>query len=153
MARGRHRSAVVLRQQSTASAAARPRRSRWLPRPWVAATVVIVLVLGSLGVSYALRAGDCSGDPVVLSVVTSPDQRDVVRALASSWEGKKHSFDGHCGVIQVRGQDSAMVGQSLSPTQNAAGPDTRVDVWMPDSSTWVTSAAARTGMAKLFAYD
>ncbi|MFI5954654.1 substrate-binding domain-containing protein [Cryptosporangium sp. NPDC051539] len=119
----------------------------------MASTVVLVVVLSGLGVGYALQAGECSGDPVVLSVVTSPDQRDVVRGLASSWQREKHSFDGHCGSIAVRGQESAAVGQSLSPTQNGAGPSQRVDVWMPDSSTWVTATAARSGMAKLFAYD
>ncbi|TQS40151.1 substrate-binding domain-containing protein [Cryptosporangium phraense] len=152
MARGRHRSAAVLRQQASLSSAARPRR-RWLPPPWLAATIVIVVVLASFGVGYALRAGDCSGDPVVLSVVTSPDQQNVVRGLASSWEREKHSFDGHCGAIAVRGEESATVGQSLSPTQNGAATSQRVDVWMPDSSTWVTATAARSGMAKLFAYD
>ena len=115
--------------------------------------VVLVLVAGALTFTYVRRAGECSGDPVVLSVVTSPDQQPVVQELASSWGREKHSFDGHCGTILVRGQESAAVGQALSPSQNGASASTRVDVWMPDSSTWITSAAARPGMARLFAYN
>jgi len=153
MARGRHRTAVVLRQQASASAAARPGGRRWWARPWIAAAVVAVLVFGVLGVAYLRRADTCPADDVVLSVVTSPDQQGVVRELAAAWERQGHRFDGQCGAILVRGQESAAVGQSLTPTQNGAAPSSRVDVWMPDSSTWITSAAARPGMARLFAYN
>ena len=72
-----------------------------------------------------------------------------MRDLAYAWEGKQHPIDGHCGAILVRGQESASVGQTLSPTLAGGSSSTRVDVWMPDSSTWVTNAAARTGMAKM----
>ncbi|WP_345727633.1 substrate-binding domain-containing protein [Cryptosporangium minutisporangium] len=153
MARGRHRTAAVLRQQASASAASGPHARRWWLRPWTAAIVVVVLVAGALTAGYLFRSDTCTGDEVVLSVVTSPDQQDVVRELAYAWEADERRIDGKCGAILVRGQESAAVGQSLTPTQNGAAPATRVDVWMPDSSTWITNAAARPGMARLFAYD
>lgn len=153
MARGRHRTEVVLRQQASATAAARPGARRWWARPWLAGALVLVLAVGALTFAYLRRATECTGDPVVLSVVTSPDQEDVVRELAEGWGSSEHRFDGHCGAIAVRGQESAAVGQALTPNQNGLGADTRVDVWMPDSSTWITSAATRPGMARLFAYN
>ncbi|SHM54189.1 substrate-binding domain-containing protein [Cryptosporangium aurantiacum] len=114
---------------------------------------MVVLVGGALTAGYLLRSDECTGEPVVLSVVTSPDQQDVVRELAYAWEAGEHRIDGKCGAILVRGQESSAVGQSLTPTQNGAAPANRVDVWMPDSSTWITSTAARPGVAPLFAYD
>ncbi|GAA0259667.1 substrate-binding domain-containing protein [Cryptosporangium japonicum] len=153
MARGRHRTAVVLRQQASVAAASHPGGRRWWARPWLAAAIVLVLVFGALTFAYVRRSGECAGDPVVLSVVASPDQQGVVRELASSWQREDHNFDGHCGEIRVRGQESAAVGQALTPSQNGAAENDRVDVWMPDSSTWITSAAARPGMSRLFAYD
>jgi Ca-activated chloride channel family protein len=147
MARGRHRTAVVLRQQASEQPDVGPRK-RWFFRPWLAGGLVLVLVLGGFSVGYAWTRTHCHGDPVVLSVVTSPDQQDVVRELAYAWEGEGQSIDGHCAAILVRGQESAAVGQSLSPTLSKDA-STRVDVWMPDSSAWVTNAAARSGMADL----
>ena len=56
MARGRHRTAVVIRQQASASAAARPGGRRWWARPWVAAILVLALAGGALTYAYARRS-------------------------------------------------------------------------------------------------
>ncbi|MFG1924201.1 substrate-binding domain-containing protein [Cryptosporangium sp. NPDC048952] len=153
MARGRHRTAVVLRQQASGAAASRPGGRRWWARPWLAGAIVLALVFGALTFVYVRRSGECTGDPVELSVVTSPDQQSVVRELSDAWAREDHNFDGHCGTILVRGQESAAVGQALSPSQNSAAANNRVDVWMPDSSTWIASTATRPGMNRLFAYN
>lgn len=149
MARGRHRTAVVLRQQAATPSPEAPPRRRWWARRWLALVLVAIVVLGTLTVGgLAWTAARCHGAPVVLSVVTSPDQQDVVRELAYAWESEQRSIDGHCTAILVRGQESASVGQTLSPTLAGSG-TTRIDVWMPDSSIWVRNAAARPAIAGL----
>jgi len=155
MATGRHRRLLASRRKEleAEAAAQAPRgRSGRVP-PWMVASVVAVLVFGAVTTGYVVAArGGCDGTPTTLSVVASPDQVDVVRKLASSWEDGKPSIEGRCARIEVTGESSRDVAAAISPDWEAGDDSlTRPDVWMPDSSSWILSAARRPDAAPLLA--
>ncbi|SHN47473.1 substrate-binding and VWA domain-containing protein [Cryptosporangium aurantiacum] len=157
MATGRHRRLQASRRKEleAEAAAQAPRRRTGPVAPWMVAAVVAVLVFSGVTAGYvvAARAG-CDGTPTTLSVVTSPDQVDVVSKLASSWEDGKPSVDGRCARIQVTGEASRDVAAALSPDWEKTDDEvTRPDVWMPDSSSWILSAARRENAAPLVSGD
>ncbi|WP_035848908.1 substrate-binding and VWA domain-containing protein [Cryptosporangium arvum] len=78
-----------------------------------------------------------------LAIAASPDQAPVVEKLAAKWQEDAPEIDGRCAEVSVRAAQSAEVAQSLTPNWKADSDVPRVDVWMPDSSIWIKSAAAR----------
>ncbi|TQS39786.1 substrate-binding domain-containing protein [Cryptosporangium phraense] len=157
MATGRQRRRQASRREefeADAAAQAPRHRGRRVP-PWLVAALVAVLVFTGVttGYVFASRAG-CDGSPTSLSVVTSPDQVDVVRSLAESWQDGKPSVDGRCTKVVVTAEESRDVAGALSPDWEKSGGDvTRPDVWMPDSSTWILSAARRENVAPMLSGD
>ncbi|GAA3398435.1 substrate-binding and VWA domain-containing protein [Cryptosporangium minutisporangium] len=153
MATGRHRRLQASRRRELEAEAAEkaPRRRTGPVAPWMVAAVVAVLVFSGVTAGYVVAArGGCDGTPTTLSVVTSPDQVDVVRKLATTWEDGEPSVDGRCARIEVTGESSRDVAAALSPDwQRTADGVTRPDVWMPDSSSWLLSAARREDAAPL----
>ncbi|MFG1921297.1 substrate-binding and VWA domain-containing protein [Cryptosporangium sp. NPDC048952] len=93
----------------------------------------------------------CGGAPVELAIAASPDQAPVVEKLAEKWQEDAPEIDGRCARISVRAAQSAEVAQSLTPNWKADSDVPRVDVWMPDSSVWILSAASRQDVKPMLA--
>ena len=152
MATRRHRRALASRRKELElAAAAQAPRERGPIAPWVVAGIVAVLVVTGVGAGFvvASKAG-CDGTPTTLTVVTSPDQQKVVAGLAASWQHGKPSVAGRCAKVRVQAESSSAVVAALSPDWAAGEGDvTRPDVWIPESSTWVLSAARRQDVAPL----
>lgn len=147
MATGRFRRLQASRREKLqADAAAQTPRRTGPVVPWMAATVVAVLIVGGVTAGYVFtsRAG-CDGAATTLSVVVSPDQVGVVRKAAAAWQDGEPSVDGRCARIEVTGEASRDVAAALSPAQEPGGDGgpARPDVWIPESSSWVLSAARR----------
>lgn len=144
MARGQHRTATVNRRQTIerVTAARSARRSRAIA-PWVVVAVVLATVVSGVTFGYLWVTARCGGTPVELSIAASPDQADVVQALATKWQDQAPEINGRCAEITVRAEQSAQVASSLTTSWKADSGEPRTDVWMPDSSVWISSAATR----------
>jgi Ca-activated chloride channel homolog len=95
--------------------------------------VVIVALVGWLGVHYAVhraRAADCGSGRVTLRVAAATDIAPVLAAVAAG----RHE---QCSTVQVTVADPAKVAAALSGKVG----DTQPDVWVPDSSYWLTRIA------------
>ncbi|SHN29233.1 substrate-binding and VWA domain-containing protein [Cryptosporangium aurantiacum] len=150
MARGRHRSEQVSRRSAVERVAATrsSRRSRAIA-PWVVVAIVLATVVSGTTFGYLWVTASCGGSPVELSIAASPDQAPVVESLAEKWQDDAPEIDGRCAEISVRAVQSAEVANSLTTNWKADSDEPRIDVWMPDSSIWVQSAAARTEIAEM----
>jgi Ca-activated chloride channel family protein len=111
--------------------------------PWVVVAVVLATVVSGVTFGYLWVTARCGGTPVNLSIAASPDQADVVSSLAKKWQDSAPEVDGRCAQISVRSEQSAQVASSLTSNWKAGGDEARTDVWMPDSSVWIDSAATR----------
>lgn len=153
MATRRYRRVLALRWNESALAAAEyaGRRRRHRLTPWMGAALVTVLVGGGVGAGFVVvdRSG-CDDTAATLTVVTSPGQESVIKALAASWQEGKPSIDGRCAKVTVKGENSGAVTSALSPDWQASDDEvTRPDVWIPESNAWLLSAAARPEAARL----
>lgn len=150
MARGRHRNETVSRRQAIerVTVARQPRRGRAIA-PWVVVAIVLTTVVSGTTFGYLWVTARCSGTPVELSVAASPDQADVVSSLAAKWQDDTPEINGRCAEINVRSAQSAEVASSLTANWKADSNVPRVDVWMPDSSVWINSAATRADVATM----
>jgi Ca-activated chloride channel homolog len=117
---------------------------------WIAVVVAVALIAVAGTVAYAVRSSFGCGEPAVtLNVAASPDHYPVVRDLAETWNGDEHRVDSRCAQIAVQAMPSSFAASTLSPEWDEERDGARPDVWIPDSSVWLTVAAARPDAAQL----
>jgi len=143
MARGRHRSEQVSRRSAAERITTTGARRGKAIAPWVIVAVVLATVISGTTFGYLWVTARCGGAPVELAIAASPEQAPVVESLAEKWQEDAPEIDGRCAELSVRAVQSAEVASSLTPNWEADSEDPRIDVWMPDSSVWIKSAAAR----------
>ncbi|HEU5031158.1 MAG TPA: substrate-binding domain-containing protein [Spirillospora sp.] len=119
--------------------AARPprRRAGIFLGPFAAA--VGLVVLSGFGVyAFASSRGDCSGGgALTVSVAAAPDVEPAVAKAAGRFNDARHEIGGRCARLRVRAADPAAVATLLSG-KGSAGVTERPDVWIPDSSLWIS---------------
>lgn len=105
----------------------------------------MAVAVGAGTIGYLQLAGDegCTGDPVRLTVVSSPDQFPVLNRLADQWTATKPDVDGRCVAATVRSMPASAVAATIGPSWDERRDGPRPDVWAPDFSAWLTLAAAR----------
>ncbi|GLH97958.1 VWA domain-containing protein [Phytohabitans aurantiacus] len=110
-----------------------------------AAGAAMAVAVGAGTVGYLQLAGDegCTGDPVRLTVVSSPDQFPVLNRLADQWTATRPDVDGRCVAATVRSMPASAVAATIGPGWDERRDGPRPDVWAPDFSAWLTLAAAR----------
>ncbi|HEU4421808.1 MAG TPA: substrate-binding and VWA domain-containing protein [Pilimelia sp.] len=123
----------------------RTNRTGWAA---VAAVAVIAVVGGSLVYARHSAAG-CSGTPVQVNIVASPDQAPLMRRLADQWTTSKPAVDGQCVGAVVRPMPPGAVATQLGPGWDEGRDGPRPDVWAPDFSAWLLVAAGRPDAAGL----
>ncbi|GAA0372905.1 substrate-binding and VWA domain-containing protein [Actinoallomurus spadix] len=102
----------------------------------LAGAIGLAVLLGA-GV-YALADGSkCGGTPIDLKVVAAPDIAPAISDIANSFNGERHSVGGKCVKATVKAADPAGTSTILSGQGTVPG-DVTPDVWIPDSSLWVT---------------
>jgi Ca-activated chloride channel family protein len=128
----------------------RTRRTRLAIAPWIIISIVAVVGLTGVSAGYAwLVKPSCSGDPVPITVVASPDQSKVLSALAQAWTDQGPSVQGRCGAVEVVTKGSDAVAAALSPAWDPRRDGARPDVWAPDSTAWTRYASARPAAAAM----
>jgi Ca-activated chloride channel family protein len=121
------------------------------PLPFVIAILVAVLVIPA---SHELRSwgghlgsggqADCSGDPITLSLVASPEKAQLLKQLAVEYMAGGHRVGDRCIKVIVSSKSSgeAMAALARGWRKSIDGP--LPDVWSPASSAWVRLLQQRT---------
>ncbi|MFL6056303.1 MAG: substrate-binding domain-containing protein [Actinoallomurus sp.] len=128
------------RPQSPASGAGRRRVQRRRSM-----SALIGPLAGAIGLAILLGAGvyaladssKCGGTPIDLKVAAAPDIAPAISDITTSFNKERHSVDGKCVKATVKAADPAGTATVLSG-QGAVPGDVAPDVWIPDSSLWVT---------------
>ena len=100
---------------------------------------------GAIGLAILLGAGvyaladsrGCGGDTIKLNVAAAPEIAPAIKDITKSFNGQKHSVDGKCVQAAVKSSDPAGMSTVLSGAGSVPG-EADPDVWIPDSSFWVT---------------
>jgi Mg-chelatase subunit ChlD len=110
---------------------------------YLAAVGLLVLSLGGTylvrsfgsqsGADGLLGGGSCK-DPVQVSLSTTPELQGLLESAAKAL-GTKHTSDAPCLQFTISAAPSQTVAQSV-----VSGSDNRPDLWVPDSSLWVSRA-------------
>ncbi|MEV3923206.1 substrate-binding domain-containing protein [Actinomadura coerulea] len=104
----------------------------------MAGAVGLALLLGVGVYAFAESGGGCSGDGALnLSVAAANDIAPVVEKAAGRFNDGKHEVDGKCVKAAVKRTEPFSVTTLLS---GQAVADDRPDVWIPDSSLWISLA-------------
>jgi hypothetical protein len=92
-----------------------------------------------LGVgAYALAGSSgCGGGAINLSVAAAPGIAPAISDITTSFNKERHSVGGKCVKATVKASDPAGMSTVLSGQGSVPG-ETDPDVWIPDSSLWVT---------------
>ena len=87
---------------------------------------------------------DCSGDPITLTLVASPEKAQLIKELAADYMASGRRVGGRCTKIVVSSKSSgeAMAALARGWRKSIDGP--RPDVWSPASSAWVRLLQQRT---------
>ncbi|GAA5193058.1 substrate-binding and VWA domain-containing protein [Rugosimonospora acidiphila] len=120
---------------------------RWLVVSAVASAGVLVgaaAFIGAGGQPSAATTDDCSGDPVTLTVTTAPNLYPVLDRLARDWTATRPALNGRCLAARVTSKQPDQVAAALGPDWDATRDGARPDVWIPDSSLWLSVAGGRT---------
>jgi hypothetical protein len=101
---------------------------------------------GAIGLAILLGAGvyaladsrGCGGsDEIDLNVAAAPEIAPAMNDISDSFNRQRHSVDGKCVKVTVKSADPAGTATVLSGQGSVPGL-TDPDVWIPDSSLWVT---------------
>jgi hypothetical protein len=101
---------------------------------------------GAIGLAILLGAGvyalagprGCGGDDAIkLSVAAAPEIAPAISEVAKSFDDARHSVGGKCVQATVKSSDPAGMSTVLSGGGSVPG-EADPDVWIPDSSLWVT---------------
>lgn len=107
----------------------------------LAGAVALAILLGVAAFVVVNRDRGCAKEPLTLQVVASPDIQPTITEIAGRFTGKRSAIDGRCVQVAVRGQDAAVVANALGGAGAADGE--AIDLWIPDSSLWVSQLAAK----------
>ncbi|MEV5711425.1 substrate-binding and VWA domain-containing protein [Actinoallomurus sp. NPDC052274] len=102
----------------------------------LAGAIGLAILLGA-GVYALADSSKCGGTPISLKVVAAPDIAPAVSDITNSFNRERHSVDGKCVKAVVKAADPAGTTTILSGQGTVPG-DVTPDVWIPDSSLWVT---------------
>ncbi|QFG24689.1 substrate-binding domain-containing protein [Actinomadura sp. WMMB 499] len=116
----------------------------------LAGAVGLVVLLGGGVYAFAQSSGGCSGDDALtLSVAAAPDIQPVIVKSAGRFNDAGHEVSGKCVQAHVKSAEPSTVSTLLSGQGVAADDEERPDVWIPDSSLWLSRATPQDGEAQV----
>ncbi len=117
--------------------AARRRRSPSTLIGPLAGAIGLALLLGA-GVYALAGTRECGGGAAIdLDVAAAPEIAPALGEVVKSFNDQRHPVDGKCVVARVKSSDPAGMSTVLSGEGSMPG-EADPDVWIPDSSLWVT---------------
>ncbi|GAA4232527.1 hypothetical protein GCM10022254_32640 [Actinomadura meridiana] len=107
----------------------------------MAGAVGLAVLLGVGVYAFAESGGGCAGsDAINLTVAAAPDIAPVVRKAAVRFNDSRRVADGRCVKATVKSAEPSAVSTLLSGQSVANSSNERPDVWIPDSSLWLSMA-------------
>jgi Ca-activated chloride channel family protein len=120
---------------------------------------VVVLVLAG-AVAHVLAGGPgramlstCSGPPLTVTVATPSGLFPALDRLAKAWTAEHPEHGGRCLAATASRKESGQLAAALSPGWDPARDGTRPDVWVPESSLWLSVAGVRPEAAAMLPPD
>ncbi|SEG56753.1 von Willebrand factor type A domain-containing protein [Thermomonospora echinospora] len=105
----------------------------------MAGAVGLALLLGVGVYAFAGAGGGCDGDDALaLDIAAAPEIAPAISKTVSRFNDAKHKVDGKCVKAAVRSADPSVITTLLSGQGVESGGNRRPDVWIPDSSLWVS---------------
>ncbi|MBO3748248.1 VWA domain-containing protein [Streptosporangiaceae bacterium NEAU-GS5] len=105
----------------------------------LAGAVALAVLLGVAAYVVVNKPPTCNENKISLAVVASPDIQPAISKIGSKFAGK---VGDRCVAVSVTAADSAAVAHALSGTATTAQ-QIKPDMWVPDSSLWLTKSAAQ----------
>lgn len=107
------------------------------------AGAIAFAVLAAVG-AYVILSRDqgCADQRIALQVITSPDIRPAIAEIADRFSRSETKVDDRCVTVNVTDAESASVANALAGTGPTNVKDVDADIWIPDSSLWVTKLKA-----------
>ncbi len=131
-------------------------RHRYLLAAAVAGVLVIAGVVGVTvgggGPGRAMLSG-CTGSPITVTVAAPSGPFAALDRLAKAWTSRRPDLHGRCLAATITRKDSNQVAAALSPGWDPVRDGTRPDVWIPESSLWLSAAAGRPEAAAMLPAD
>lgn len=129
-------------------------------RPWLLPTVLVGVLLAGTGIAVAgtmagsASAGGCpgGGTTITVTIATSASTYPVLDRLAQRWNADRPMRGGSCLAAHVVDEQPSRVASTLSPAWDTSTAQ-RPDVWVPDSSLWLSVAAEHAGAAAMLPPD
>ncbi|RKS77082.1 von Willebrand factor type A domain-containing protein [Actinomadura pelletieri DSM 43383] len=107
----------------------------------MAGAVGLAVLLGVGVYAFAESGSACTGDNTMnLTVAAAPDIAPVVEKAAGRFNNGRHKADGKCVTATVKKVEPSVVSTLLSGQGVANPSNERPDVWIPDSSLWLSLA-------------
>jgi Ca-activated chloride channel family protein len=122
------------------------RRRRWVIVSAAAGAGILIgaaVLFGTGGQPSAATFVGCSGAPLTVTIATSAKVFPTLDRLAKDWTATRPAWHGRCLAARVTAQEPSRVAATLGPNWNAANDGVRPDVWVPDSSLWLSIADGR----------
>ena len=111
----------------------------------LAGAVGLAILLGA-GVYALADSRGCGSSALTLDVAAAPEIAPAVGDIAKSFNRERHSVDDKCVQAKVKSSDPAGMTTVLSGAGSVPG-EAEPDVWIPDSSLWVTLVRSTAGGA------
>ncbi len=103
----------------------------------LAGAIGLAILLGAGVYALADSRGCGGGNTIKLNVATAPEITPAVGSVTKTFNRERHSVDGRCVQASVKASDPAGMTTVLSGSGSVPG-ESDPDVWIPDSSLWVT---------------
>lgn len=84
---------------------------------------------------------------IPLTVLSSLENADMVKALAAEYTAKPRSVDGKCVTVTVSSEKSGVAASKVAAQFATAPASERPAVWLPDSTAWLRVAKDEAGAA------
>ncbi|ACY96844.1 MULTISPECIES: substrate-binding and VWA domain-containing protein [Thermomonospora] len=105
----------------------------------MAGAVGLAVLLGVGVYAFAGAGGGCGGDDALkLDVAVAPEIKEAADKMAGRFNEAKHKVDDKCVQVAVRSADPSSLTALLSGQAVENETNRRPDVWIPDSSAWLS---------------
>lgn len=103
----------------------------------LAGAIGLAILLGAGVYALADSRGCGGGDAIALNVAAAPEIAPAIDDISNTFNRERHSVGGRCVKVSVKSADPAGTATVLSGQGSVPGLSDP-DVWIPDSSLWVT---------------
>jgi len=112
---------------------------------WLLGLATTVLIAGTgIVIVPKLRAHvGCGTQAPPVTVAAAPAQAPALEQLAQRWNSANQGTGDGCAAVRVESADSAAIAESLGGAWDPARDGVRPQVWIPESSLWLSVARGR----------